>query len=149
MANKPIRAINQGGGEDAHNTIMLPDNLSDWIETEIRIDQIYDQIRDAANSQGLWLNPLQTATHINLAGMAASVFKNPNTGEVVISYRGTQVAEAAERPADFQADAALGSGATPDQVYAAYFFYKAVVASGVDPVKITMTGHSLGSGLIN
>ena len=83
----------------------------------------------------------QTFGFDGMSGLAAATFVKGN--EAVISFRGTEPAWN-----DRWADGLLGLGVVPEQVYAAYYYTKAALASlpfGV--TKISFTGHSLGGGL--
>ena len=91
------------------------------------------------------------------AGFYALAYEHAATGEVVISYRGTNfdpgdsVFKFFQSPlwADILSGWSVGAGLPGKQAVLALEFYNAVAPDGVDPryANITTTGHSLGGGL--
>jgi Lipase (class 3) len=83
------------------------------------------------------------------SGLSAKVFKNTSTGEVVISYAGTEFDATTGAFVDF----AFGNipafiGLTSPQAVAAAELYQLVSTSAsLAGANITFTGHSLGGGL--
>ena len=84
------------------------------------------------------------------AGMQAAVYKDKNTGEIVISYRGTDSLNDI-----FGADIQIVKQKLDPQFVQAQKFYEAVVAQyctkradgTYDTSNVTLTGHSLGGAL--
>lgn len=75
------------------------------------------------------------------SGMQAAAYKNVNTGEIVIAYRGTEL-----NADDLWQDIMIATGLAPsDQFADADKFYQAVQTQYGS--NITITGHSLGGGL--
>lgn len=87
------------------------------------------------------------------SGMDAGVYKNRDTQELVIAFRGTETCdfscsldEVQNSTRDMIADAAIGTGIVSDQFKHAFNFAQDIVKRY--PIsKITVTGHSLGGGL--
>lgn len=79
-------------------------------------------------------------------GFVGTIFKNPKTGDYVISYRGTEPEKWNGIP-DFFADICLGMGKGAMQLSSALDFYDQMKARYGS--SITLTGHSLGGGLAN
>ena len=87
------------------------------------------------------------------SGMDAGVYKNRDTDELALVFRGT---EACDFPCSFKetedvardvlADTAIGIGVVSDQFKDAYRFAQDVV-NRHPGIKITVAGHSLGGGL--
>lgn len=75
-------------------------------------------------------------------GFAAVAYRNKNSGEIVIAYRGTDIKEAA----DLQNDISIAIGKTPKQYQDAILFYDEV-AKKYGKGNIILTGHSLGGAL--
>ncbi len=89
-------------------------------------------------------------THINGiplsdpdSGLTAAVFKNADTGEHVLSFRGTNAIEPQLK--DWHTDFQLGLNKVPSQFESAIKLGEA--ASTVYGDSISVTGHSLGGGL--
>ena len=78
-----------------------------------------------------------------VSGFEAVAFKKGSTGEVVISFAGTNFSESM----DLVADGILGLGFMQKQLVDAALFFKKVEAAVPQGTKITFTGHSLGGGL--
>ncbi|MXV07540.1 hypothetical protein DYQ95_10425 [Xanthomonas sp. LMG 9002] len=75
----------------------------------------------------------------------ARAYQNQETGEVVVSYSGTTTESYADW---YTGNLPAGKGVYSPQVYEAAAFYLEVLElDGVDPAKISFTGHSLGGGL--
>ena len=87
------------------------------------------------------------------SGMDAGVYKNRDTSELALVFRGTETCdfpcsfkELEDVASDAIADVAIGIGTVSDQFKDAFRFAQDVV--GRHPgVKITVAGHSLGGGL--
>ncbi len=89
----------------------------------------------------------------NSSGMDAGVYKNRDTNEIALAFRGTETCdfpcsfkELEDTARDAIADAAIGIGTVSDQFKDAFRFAQGVVSRYPD-TKITVTGHSLGGGL--
>ncbi|MDP3663801.1 MAG: lipase [Nitrosomonas sp.] len=87
------------------------------------------------------------------SGMDAGVYKNRDTNELTLAFRGTETCdfpcsfkELEDTARDAIADAAIGIGTVSDQFKDAFRFAQGVV-SRYPGIKITVTGHSLGGGL--
>ncbi|PXW84930.1 lipase (class 3) [Nitrosomonas sp. Nm84] len=87
------------------------------------------------------------------SGMDAGVYKNRDTDELVLAFRGTETCnfpcsfkETEDVARDVVADAAIGTGTVSDQFKHAFNFAQDIV-NGYPGSKITVTGHSLGGGL--
>lgn len=87
------------------------------------------------------------------SGMDAGVYKNRDTNELVLAFRGTEACdfpcsfkELADLALDATADTAIGLGIVSDQFKHALNFAQDVV-NRHSGRKITVTGHSLGGGL--
>ncbi|MBY0482915.1 MAG: lipase [Nitrosomonas sp.] len=87
------------------------------------------------------------------SGMDAGVYKNRDTNELALVFRGTETCdfpcsfkELEDTARDAIADVAIGIGTVSDQFKDAFRFAQDVVGRHPD-VKITVTGHSLGGGL--
>ncbi|MDP2224344.1 lipase [Nitrosomonas sp.] len=87
------------------------------------------------------------------SGMDAGVYKNRDTNELALAFRGTETCdfpcsfkELEDTARDAIADAAIGIGTVSDQFKDAFRFAQGVV-SRYPGIKITVTGHSLGGGL--
>ncbi|MDO9312553.1 MAG: lipase [Nitrosomonas sp.] len=87
------------------------------------------------------------------SGMDAGVYKNRDTNELALAFRGTETCdfpcsfkELEDTARDAIADAAIGTGTVSDQFKDAFRFAQGVV-SRYPGIKITVTGHSLGGGL--
>ena len=87
------------------------------------------------------------------SGMDAGVFRNRETNELALVYRGTETCdfpcsfkELEDTARDALADAAIGIGTVSDQFKDAFQFALGVI-SRYPGAKITVAGHSLGGGL--
>ncbi len=87
------------------------------------------------------------------SGMDAGVYKNRDTNELALAFRGTETCnlpcsfkELEDTARDAIADLAIGTGTVSDQFKDAFRFAQGVV-SRYPGTKITVTGHSLGGGL--
>ena len=87
------------------------------------------------------------------SGMDAGVYKNRDTNELALVFRGTETCdfpcsfkELEDVASDAIADAAIGIGTVSDQFKDAFRFAQGVV-SRYPGIKIAVTGHSLGGGL--
>lgn len=87
------------------------------------------------------------------SGMDAGVFRNRDTNELALVFRGTETCdfpcsfkELEDTTRDIIADAAIGTGTVSDQFKDAFRFAQGVI-SRYPGVKITVAGHSLGGGL--
>ncbi len=87
------------------------------------------------------------------SGMDAGVYRNRDTNELVLAFRGTESCdfpcsfnELAELALDATADTAIGIGTVSDQFKHAFEFAQDVRNRNLGR-KITVTGHSLGGGL--
>lgn len=87
------------------------------------------------------------------SGMDGGVFKNRETNELALVFRGTEtcdfpcsVKELEDTASDAIADAAIGTGIVSDQFKDAFRFAQSVI-SRYPGAKITVAGHSLGGGL--
>jgi hypothetical protein len=87
------------------------------------------------------------------SGMDAGVYKNRDTNELVLAFRGTEFCdfpcsfkETEDSFRDVTADTAIGIGTVSDQFKHAFTFAQDVVKRNPGS-KITVTGHSLGGGL--
>jgi hypothetical protein len=100
----------------------------------------------------------QVAYNGNFFSFTAGAFLNQVTGEIVISYKGTDfLLELAGRAwntaGDMVTDLAAGIGGKltiPQFVQSATYFQDVkawAVANGHDPNRISFTGHSLGGGI--
>lgn len=109
--------------------------VNDWTPFTVGINSINTQIRAAGGSN--------ITSYSQMAGMVAATFVKGN--EAVISFRGTE-----NQWDDRTTDVFLSNFADsqiPQQVYAAYYYTQAAIASLPVGTKITFTGHSLGGGL--
>lgn len=75
-------------------------------------------------------------------GFAAAAYKNTSTGEIVISYRGTEQTQSQDIWNDIQ----IGLGQLPNQFAAAWEFYQYIKEQNPNK-NITITGHSSGGAL--
>jgi len=76
------------------------------------------------------------------SGMVAAAYRNINTGEIVIAYRGTEDGDVQ----DFAQDLVIASGNIPqNQFNDAYDFYQAITTQYEN--NVTLTGYSLGGAL--
>lgn len=87
------------------------------------------------------------------SGMDAGVFRNRDTNELALVYRGTETCdfpcsfkELEDTARDVIADAAIGIGTVSDQFKDAFRFAQGVIGR-YPSAKITVAGHSLGGGL--
>ncbi|MBA3755115.1 MAG: lipase [Nitrosomonas sp.] len=87
------------------------------------------------------------------SGMDAGVYKNRDTDELVLAFRGTETCnfpcsfkETEDVARDVIADTAIGIGVVSDQFKDAYRFAQDV-RNRHPGIKITVAGHSLGGGL--
>jgi hypothetical protein len=87
------------------------------------------------------------------SGMDAGVYKNRDTQELVIAFRGTETCDFScsfdewqNSTRDMIADTAIGTGTVSDQFKHAFTFANEIVKK-YPTSKITVTGHSLGGGL--
>jgi len=87
------------------------------------------------------------------SGMDAGVFRNRDTNELALVFRGTETCdfpcsfkELEDTARDAIADAAIGIGTVSDQFKDAFRFAQSVIGR-YPGVKITVAGHSLGGGL--
>lgn len=87
------------------------------------------------------------------SGMDAGLFRNRDSGELALVFRGTETCDIPCSPGelidtgrDVVADAAISIGTVSDQFKDAFRFAQDVI-SRYPGVKITVTGHSLGGGL--
>lgn len=87
------------------------------------------------------------------SGMDAGVYKNRDTQELVIAFRGTETCDFScsfdewqNSTRDMIADTAIGTGTVSDQFKHAFTFANEIVKN-YPTSKITVTGHSLGGGL--
>ncbi len=87
------------------------------------------------------------------SGMDAGVYRNRDTNELALAFRGTETCdfpcsfkELEDTARDAIADVAIGIGTVSDQFKDAFRFVQSVV-SRHPGIKITVTGHSLGGGL--
>jgi hypothetical protein len=104
--------------------------------------------------------PAQTAYDGNFFSFTAGTFVNSATGEIVVSYKGTDfLLEFAGRSwntvGDMLTDISGGVGgfvSTAQFVQAATYYEevkKWASADGYDSTKISFTGHSLGAGIVS
>ncbi len=87
------------------------------------------------------------------SGMDAGVYKNRDTSELVLAFRGTEfcgfscsLKEAQDSFRDVTADTAIGIGIVSDQFKHAFNFAQDII-NRYPGSKIIVTGHSLGGGL--
>lgn len=87
------------------------------------------------------------------SGMDAGVYKNRDTQELVIAFRGTEACDIScsfeewqDSTRDMIADTAIGTGTVSDQFKHAFNFAQDMIKK-YPASKITVTGHSLGGGL--
>ena len=83
------------------------------------------------------------------SGMQAGLYKNKETAELVLAFRGTEKCDfpcSLETLRDMAADVTLTLGLVPDQFKHAFNFAQDV-ANRYSNHKITVAGHSLGGGL--
>lgn len=87
------------------------------------------------------------------SGMDAGVYKNRDTQELVIAFRGTETCDFScsfeewqDSTRDMIADTAIGTGTVSDQFKHAFNFAQEMIKK-YPASKITVTGHSLGGGL--
>ena len=87
------------------------------------------------------------------SGMDAGVYKNRDTNELALIFRGTETCdfpcsfkESEDFARDAIADAAIGTGTVSDQFKDAFRFAQDVV-NRHPGIRITVAGHSLGGGL--
>jgi Ca2+-binding RTX toxin-like protein len=82
------------------------------------------------------------STYSTTLGFEASAFQNSATGEIVISYAGTNPTSLA----DWIANLTLGAGFSSSQLEQAALYYLQVKSAN-PTASISFTGHSLGGGL--
>lgn len=129
-----------GGGNaiDRNNLLVVP---SEWLKLQ--------------ENNGF---PAQTDYDENFFSFTAGAYVNQGTGEIVISYKGTDLLlELAQRAwnsvGDIVSDLAAGVGgylSTPQLTQAATYYQevkKWAATNGYDASKISFTGHSLGGGI--
>jgi hypothetical protein len=105
---------------------------------DIPIPQGWERLRYVADDTTLATPPFETSTE---TGFSAGVFKNSATGEIVISFTGTN------ETIDWRANIALGlGGVLTRQLSQAIELVLDVKAANLG-ASITFTGHSLGGGL--
>ena len=87
------------------------------------------------------------------SGMDGGVFRNRETNELALVFRGTETCdfpcsfkELEDTASDALADAAIGAGVVSDQFKDAFRFAQSVISRNPG-AKITVAGHSLGGGL--
>ena len=84
------------------------------------------------------------------SGLSATAFRNDATGEIVISYKGTDFlpGNLFQTISDLLADLTLGTGlVSSSQLTGAALFYEQIKLSNPPGAPISFTGHSLGAGL--
>lgn len=82
-------------------------------------------------------------------GFYSIVFYNPEIDKYVIAYRGSEVFPLEDAYKDFiEADLALGIGKVPTQFYEGIEVYEAILGKNIPHDKISLTGHSLGGGIV-
>ncbi|WP_297324888.1 lipase [Nitrosomonas sp.] len=123
----------------------------DLLGRSIPYAQLADAIYDFDNvAVGSW--DLIVSNGKN-SGMDAGVYKNRDTDELVLAFRGTETCdfpcslkETEDVARDVLADTAIGIGTVSDQFKDAFNFAQDIV-NRYPGSKITVTGHSLGGGL--
>lgn len=123
----------------------------DILGRSIPYAQLADAIYDFDNvTVGSWELIKSTGTN---TGMDAGVYRNNDTLELVIAFRGTDtcdfpcsIKELNDLRLDVTADTAIGIGTVSDQFKDAFSFAQDIV-NGNPGSKIIVTGHSLGGGL--
>lgn len=113
--------------------------------------QLADAIYDFDNvTVGSWDLIQSTGTS---SGMDAGVYKNRDTDELALVFRGTETCDFSCSPKEWEdsasdiiADTAIGIGVVSDQFKEAYRFAQDVINRHPGS-KITVAGHSLGGGL--
>lgn len=110
-------------------------------------DAIYDFDNVAVGSWDLIVSNGKSS------GMDAGVYRNRDTDELVLAFRGTETCdfpcsfkETEDFTRDVIADTAIGIGTVSDQFKDAFNFAQDIV-NRYPISKITVTGHSLGGGL--
>lgn len=124
---------------------------ADLLIRSIPYAQLTDAIYDFDNVVvGAWELIKSTGTN---SGMDAGVYKNRDTGELALVFRGTETCdfpcsfkELEDTARDAIADLAIGTGTVSDQFKDAFRFAQDVMILHPDE-KITVAGHSLGGGL--
>ena len=84
------------------------------------------------------------------SGLSATAFRNDASGEIVISFKGTDFLpdNLFQTVSDLLADLTLGTGlVSSSQLSGAALFYEKIKASNPPGTQISFTGHSLGAGL--
>ena len=85
------------------------------------------------------------SARVESSGMQAVAYQNLTTGEIVISYQGTNLSDPAMAAAQIAADKDLALGKTPPMFIDARAFYDEVRKDyGNTPIYVT--GHSIGGG---
>ncbi|WP_295623465.1 lipase [uncultured Nitrosomonas sp.] len=123
----------------------------DLLIRSIPYAQLANAIYDFDNVEvGSWELIRSTGTN---SGMDAGVYRNRETEELALVYRGTETCdfpcsfkELEDTARDTIADAAIGTGTVSDQFKDAFRFAQDVLIQHPDE-KITVAGHSLGGGL--
>ena len=110
-------------------------------------DAIYDYDNVAVGSWDL------IESNGKSSGMDGGVFRNRETNELALVFRGTETCdfpcsfkELEDTASDALADAAIGAGVVSDQFKDAFRFAQSVISRNPG-AKITVAGHSLGGGL--
>ncbi|MGH7963691.1 MAG: lipase family protein, partial [Candidatus Binatia bacterium] len=126
--------------------------LNDYAALSARV---YNDARDPVNRNPRppgWEEIAYTSDLTNslfTGGFTAGAYKNSETGEIVIAYKGTDFlygTNSGQSNADWLANFGLGIGVGSSQALAAARFYAEIKAANPD-ANITFTGHSLGGGL--
>lgn len=127
--------------------------LNDYCQKEVNIENTkLQKVTDSLLSQR-GINEFYSYKNL-VSGFSANLFENIKTKELVIAYRGTERIGLGENLSDVMAlakdvasDMRFITSEVDEQFEDAYEFYKLVKAQNPKS-KITLTGHSLGGGLV-
>jgi len=118
------------------------------IDCAVMAGLAYQSTRDKINwfpAPSGWqeFSHVPNSTYPTILSFEASAFQNIATGEIVISYAGTDPASLS----DWITNLSLGTGFSASQLEQAALYYLQVKAANPPGTVISFTGHSLGGGL--